>query len=248
MSVINRKPLIITVLQSLSSDQIDTLKGLINGLGEEPVFRSLIPGSPTLLTDADEGIKRVKLELGRNLGQSVYRGYLIYTDEHKVLISYATETSQELSLVVLENVGGIWEYTFRSCGLTINELRSELDDANEGDFGVSEVASVTNLTDAQIDALECGDVIVKKTGKQRHSYRVSYKEAKQGICLTYSDASIVETVSYDYSGGHWVYNSTDVTELGTENVLIPSIASLDNEKTYVLKCVNGVLTWVEETE
>ena len=39
---------------------------------------------------------------------------------------------------------------------------------------------------------------------------VSYKEHHVGICLTYSAAGYLETVSYDYTDGHWVYNSTDV--------------------------------------
>ena len=74
---------------------------------------------------------------------------------------------------------------------------------------VLECTDITKLTDGQIDLLRCGDYLVKKTGKQEHAYKVTYKEDKQGICLTYHDASTVETVSYDYTGGHWVYNSTD---------------------------------------
>lgn len=78
---------------------------------------------------------------------------------------------------------------------------------------VLECSDITKLTDGQIDLLHCGDYLVKKTGKQRHAYKVTYKEDKQGICLTYHDASTVETVSYDYTGGHWVYNSTDKSQL-----------------------------------
>ena len=38
---------------------------------------------------------------------------------------------------------------------------------------------------------------------------VSYKKDDTGMCLTYADASVVETQSYDYTEGHWVYNSED---------------------------------------
>ena len=100
------------------------------------------------------------------------------------------------------------------------------------------VSNITEMSDSQIDKLKVGDIVAKKTGNQYHSYRVSYKEEKQGICLTYSDASIVETVSYDYTNGHWVYNSTDVTELGDE---LPSIAGNADK---VLK-VNSGATGVE---
>lgn len=78
---------------------------------------------------------------------------------------------------------------------------------------VVECTDVKALTDGQIDLLRCGDYLVKKTGNQNHAYKVTYKEDKKGICLTYHDASTVETVSYDYTGGHWVYNSTDKADL-----------------------------------
>lgn len=75
------------------------------------------------------------------------------------------------------------------------------------------VDDITKLTEAQIEVLECGDNLIKVTDGAKHSYRVSYKEEKVGICLTYVDASVVETVSYDYTDGAWVYNSTDSTPL-----------------------------------
>ena len=78
---------------------------------------------------------------------------------------------------------------------------------------ILEAKDITKLSNEQINKLRCADFVVKLTGNQQHSYRVSYKENKVGICLTYSDASVVETVSYDYNNGNWVYNSTDVTHI-----------------------------------
>lgn len=75
------------------------------------------------------------------------------------------------------------------------------------------ITDLTKLTDDQCNALRCGDIVIKKTGDQYHSYRVSYKKDDEGMCLTYTDASLVETISYDLTGGHWVYNSTDHTTL-----------------------------------
>lgn len=73
-----------------------------------------------------------------------------------------------------------------------------------------EVADITGLTDAQLDALEVGAKVAKKTGTAKHLYVVSYKDAENGgLCLTYTDASTVETVSYDHSESGWAYNSTD---------------------------------------
>lgn len=95
-----------------------------------------------------------------------------------------------------------------SCGSTkyiINE---------KGATSTNGVTDITKLTDEQCEGLECGDILVKNTGNQKHSYRVSYKQENTGMCLTYCDASVVETVSYDYTEGHWVYNSTDSTTIG----------------------------------
>lgn len=73
-----------------------------------------------------------------------------------------------------------------------------------------EVADITKLTDAQLDALEVGAKVAKKTGTAKHLYIVSYKDAENGgLCLTYTDASTVETVSYDHTESGWAYNSTD---------------------------------------
>ena len=89
---------------------------------------------------------------------------------------------------------------------------------------VVEVSGITTLSDEVLDSLKCGDIVAKQTGNQKHSYIVTYKEDKHGICLTYADGSgYIETVSYDYTEGHWVYNSTDVfqgvTEAGVKGLI-----------------------------
>lgn len=77
-----------------------------------------------------------------------------------------------------------------------------------------EVADITALTDDQLDALNVGDKVAKKTGTAQHLYIVSYKDAENGgLCLTYTDASTVETVSYDHTESGWAYNSTDKTNI-----------------------------------
>ena len=77
----------------------------------------------------------------------------------------------------------------------------------------SKFEDFTKIPSAVLETIECGDILVKTTTKQEHAYRVSYKEDATGICLTYADTSVVETVSYDYTDGAWVYNSTDSTPL-----------------------------------
>lgn len=74
-----------------------------------------------------------------------------------------------------------------------------------------EVADITALTAAQLDALNVGDKVVKVTGTAKHLYVVTYKGegAGTGLCLSYFDATTAETVSYDRTESGWAYNSTD---------------------------------------
>lgn len=78
-----------------------------------------------------------------------------------------------------------------------------------------EVTDITAISGEVLDSLACGDAVIKVTGTQKHMYRVSYKGegVGEGICLTYVDASTVETVSYDLKATGWEYNSTDKTTL-----------------------------------
>lgn len=76
---------------------------------------------------------------------------------------------------------------------------------------VYEVGNVTSLTSEEVGKLQCGDIVCKKDSTGLHAYLVSFKKDGTGICLTYCDGSgYIETVSYDYTDGQWVYNSTDV--------------------------------------
>lgn len=97
------------------------------------------------------------------------------------------------------------------------EFSQELPKILEAMLGLAEpvaASDVTDLTDDELDALEVGDKVAKQTGTAEHLYVVTYKDAENGgICLTYTDASVVETVSYDHTESGWAYNSTDVTPI-----------------------------------
>lgn len=75
----------------------------------------------------------------------------------------------------------------------------------------TEVTDIKTIDGFILDGLSCGDKIAKVTGKQKHLYTVTYKGdgVGEGICLTYHDASTIETVAYDYTADGWAYNSTD---------------------------------------
>lgn len=85
---------------------------------------------------------------------------------------------------------------------------------NTGDDKPKNVLTVSNiqaLTTKQCEALNVGDQVIKKTSDQRHLYTVTYKENKQGMCLTYMDAENVETIAYDWNGTTKTWGFTDKT-------------------------------------
>ena len=115
-------------------------------------------------------------------------------------------------------------------------------------------SDITNLSTKDINKLKAGDIVLKKTGNQKHAYIVSYKEENQGICLTYNDALYTETVSYDYDTTlkTWVYNSTDKTVIQKEltagdNITITDAGVISaTDTTYTagtgISITNGVIS------
>ena len=79
-----------------------------------------------------------------------------------------------------------------------------------GGEDVVTVTNIKNIPSAIINKLDCGDIVLKKDSSGLHAYIVSFRNAT-GICLTYTDASCIETQSYDKVGQNWVYNSEDKT-------------------------------------
>ena len=77
-----------------------------------------------------------------------------------------------------------------------------------------EVTDITALTAEQLDALDCGEVVVKVTGTEKHSYVVNYKDETKGeLLLTYADWQNVEGVYYEKGESGWAYVQTDTTHI-----------------------------------
>lgn len=74
------------------------------------------------------------------------------------------------------------------------------------------VTDITALTGTQLEALQCGDQVIKRDSSGDHCYTVSFKGAT-GRCLTYTDCENVETVAYEKTEDSWTYDSTDVTHI-----------------------------------
>lgn len=119
--------------------------------------------------------------------------------------------------------------------LQINVVFQKLQDEDENDYydiksagylykGGNDVVTVSDIKDIDsdiIDKLQCGDIVLKHDSSGDHAYIVSYRGAT-GICLTYTDASVIETQSYDLIDDKWVYNSEDKT-------LLPINGKLDED-------------------
>lgn len=98
----------------------------------------------------------------------------------------------------------------------INDWYIDTNDAKylftTNNFATFKVADVKNIDGEILSQLKCGDVVIKEDASGEHAYIVSYKKEYVGICLTYTDASVVETQSYDWDvEAGWIYNSEDKT-------------------------------------
>lgn len=95
-------------------------------------------------------------------------------------------------------------------------LMEDLNNNNISSMTISQryiVDNIKTISNDVLNKLKVGDIVLKNTNGQFHAYSVSFKKDDEGICLTYSDASVVETQSYDLVDGVWTYNSEDKTNL-----------------------------------
>ena len=106
--------------------------------------------------------------------------------------------------------GGRWK------PLKIVDDQSTATPSDDREKKILTVTDITALTTKQCNGLNVGDQVIKKTGNQQHLYTVTYKEEKQGLCLSYIDAENAETVAYDWNGTSkiWEYTDTTITPLG----------------------------------
>ena len=74
--------------------------------------------------------------------------------------------------------------------------------------------NIKALSNSQIDLLRCGDYLVKKTGNERHAYKVAYKDDVKGeLALVYCDKHNVEEVYYEKEEGVWTWKVTENSKL-----------------------------------
>ena len=86
--------------------------------------------------------------------------------------------------------------------------KSELDVLFESFVKVLVVSDITALTNEQIEALRCGDIVIKNESGNKHSYVVAYKKEDE-MSLVYVDHENAEEVYYEKTGSNWAYIQTD---------------------------------------
>ena len=198
MNGMNFKPFIHKVLDSLSDTDISFLAALIDSHSNSFTNKSLVLGN---LTDDNKGVGLFTIQLD---SQTIKTGYLLFNDSYCVLLNYVSNSERivEYNIDITHNT-----YTAIKEYLTTDYLRHAVQ--LKAARTAYTTTNITELSDDLLNKLRCGDTVIKLTENQCHTYTVTYKEAAVGICLSYFDASGIETVSYDYTEGHWVYNSTD---------------------------------------
>ena len=108
-----------------------------------------------------------------------------------------------------------------------------------------ETTDIQALTNDFINQLKAGDIVLKKDSTGEHAYIVSFKKDLTGMCLTYTDASCVETISYDYTSSNWVFNSKDITYLNATSGTIVDILGLDSQEKLVKGSASNALSQVD---
>lgn len=215
-SILGKTPFVDKILGSCSAEQLSTLASLINNPGSATTV--YLYGNDRTLSNTNKGVSYVQLMIDE-YSRRYLNGFLVYIDDtHCGFFSFSGNSSH---LVEISIDPSTLAYVDIYENLSAEEFRRTLGDMvtkGEGgnDSNIYEVSNINNISKDILDELKAGDVVVKITGKQKHTYTVSYKGegAGEGICLTYVAAGYMETVSYDRSGSNWVYNSTDVVEVG----------------------------------
>lgn len=144
--------------------------------------------------------------------------------------------------------------------LQINVVFQKLQDEDENDYydiksagylykGGNDVVTVSNIKNIDsdiINKLQCGDIVLKHDSSGDHAYIVSYRGAT-GICLTYTDASVIETQSYDLDDDEWVYNSEDKIDLINPNFIsVHANEIIENMSGYSAELDNTLSEYFEK--
>ena len=242
MNGMNYKPFVSKVLDTVSDEDLATLLSLLNQHSNEFLNRSLVDKNNLLTTD-DKGVSLSNIQLDYSRRAT---GYLVYNNSYCVLFRYMMNSD----VITIYQIN-LAEKTYSVVNetMTVEYLRHEVAIRANGaiDAGTVVVNNITSIDGDTLSSLKAGDIVLKNDSTGKHAYVVSFKKDGTGICLTYTDASVVETVSYDFTGNAWVYNSTDITPLGGGTDITASDIDSESATSGQVLTANGTggATWAD---
>lgn len=201
MSVINKKPYIEGVLESLTKQNLSTLIGLVNGGEGNVVFKSYINTSYAFSTD-DKGIKRIIFEAK----DKIFTGYLIYNNSHCVIIAYDNAmVSQKLKIVKVDYEFDRYEIIDEE--LSIEEFRRLIEgrttnlvvEANDVSANPELVGTEDELTGIEIDGVKYKNTHSKDV--YLHSVNISKSSGDYNVqCNVFTNSATPFTLEtfFDY--------------------------------------------------
>lgn len=151
-------------------------------------------------------------------------------------VQYLLGKEEQIEAGTLESI------TYENGALTFTFKDGSTQTINVGSEPL-EVEDIEALTDEQLENLKAGDIVLKLTNGMKHTYIVTYKEDRVGLCLSYFDFSYSETVSYDYDSEVEAWTLNDIERLNIKQELDNiknDVTSLNNNKQDKLTAGSGI--------
>lgn len=225
MSVIGRVPYIHLVLSKLDKDALSRLNLLVNDVDYENGIRirltNLLQDLAPYAEDGSHGVRYVQLTVGE-FNARVYKGFLITYDNGKFGFFTFQEGVEPMQAFDLQLIDGQYKAVAMYQNLTAEEFRRALDDYLEKGAGggsdaptIIEVGDIYDLTDAQVESIKSGDIVVQTDGIDSYSYVCSEivgEDSKHLIRVTSGNVIDVRYI-YDTGSSQWVYDDEYITSL-----------------------------------
>lgn len=238
MSVINKKPYIQKVIESLSQENLEDLQALVNG-ATSTLFRSFINPS-YVFTEEDKGVAHCVLETP----DDVYTGYLIYTDTYCVLVCYNGDKTQKMFTLKLDYENK--KYSIVDEDLNINEFRRIVENhiTNLEVDNNDVVANPTLVgTEANLTGLQVGENKYKIPEKHLYLHKVTINFNKtitiNGEQVTLGFANFARFVK---SNTESISSYDDM--ISNKNYLFPATVGTrvkGNRTEKAISCVDAIL-------
>ena len=222
MSVINKKPFIASVVESLTKEQLASLNTLLNG-ASTTIFRSYLNTSYPFST-SDKGVSHCVFEAK----DKVFTGYLLYNNSYCVLVAYEGK-SQKLKMLKLDYANDKYEIVNEE--LDIEEFRRVVEnvavnvtiEGNDVSANPELAGTESVLTGIEID------------GTKYRNYKPAYCHPLQ---LGYeADSENVYIDFYIFDDKNSAYTLTNIFEkliamkTAGKNPMIGAVAQLKNKTT-----------------